>query len=49
MAEIVNMQNICKSYYMGEEELKILHDVNLRVNSGEFYPYWALQVLENLQ
>jgi len=36
MAEIVNMQNICKSYYMGEEELKILHDVNLKVNSGEF-------------
>ena len=36
MAEIVNMQNICKSYYMGEEELKILHDVNLTVNSGEF-------------
>jgi len=36
MAEIVNMQNICKSYYMGEEELKILHNVNLTVNSGEF-------------
>ena len=36
MAEIVNMQNICKSYYMGEEELKILHEVNLKVNSGEF-------------
>lgn len=36
MAEIVNMQNICKSYYMGEDELKILHDVNLTVNSGEF-------------
>jgi len=36
MAEIVNMQNICKSYYMGDEELKILHEVNLKVNSGEF-------------
>lgn len=36
MAEIVNMKNICKSYYMGEEELKILHDVNLTINSGEF-------------
>ena len=36
MAEIVNMQNICKSYYMADEELKILHEVNLKVNSGEF-------------
>lgn len=36
MAEVVNMKNICKSYYMGDEELKILHDVNLTVNSGEF-------------
>jgi putative ABC transport system ATP-binding protein len=36
MAEIVNMQNICKSYYMADEELKILHKVNLKVNSGEF-------------
>ncbi|PRR81564.1 ABC transporter ATP-binding protein [Clostridium vincentii] len=36
MTEIVNMKNICKSYYMGEEELKILHNVNLIINSGEF-------------
>lgn len=36
MAEVVNMKNICKSYFMGDEELKILHDVNLTVNSGEF-------------
>jgi len=36
MTEVVNMQNICKSYYMGDEELKILHNVNLTVKSGEF-------------
>jgi putative ABC transport system ATP-binding protein len=36
MAEIINMQNICKSYYMGEEEIEILHNINLTVNSGEF-------------
>lgn len=36
MAEILNMQNICKSYYMGEEELEVLHNVNLRIYSGEF-------------
>lgn len=36
MAEVVKMQNICKSYYMGDEELKILHDVNLVVKSGDF-------------
>lgn len=36
MAEILLMQDICKSYYMGEEELEVLHNVNLRINSGEF-------------
>lgn len=36
MAELLTMQNICKSYYIGEEELEVLHNVNLTVNSGEF-------------
>lgn len=36
MSEILNMKDICKSYYMGDEELEILHHVNLKVNSGEF-------------
>jgi putative ABC transport system ATP-binding protein len=36
MAEILNMKNICKSYYMGEEELEVLHNVNLTIHSGEF-------------
>ncbi|MFZ7120232.1 MAG: ABC transporter ATP-binding protein [Eubacteriaceae bacterium] len=36
MAEILNMQNICKSYYMADSELKVLRDVNLAINSGEF-------------
>jgi putative ABC transport system ATP-binding protein len=36
MAEILNMKDICKSYYMGEEELEVLHNVNLTVHSGEF-------------
>jgi len=36
MAEIINMQNICKSYYMGEQEVEILHNISLTVNSGEF-------------
>jgi len=36
MAEILNMQNVCKSYYMGEEELEVLHNVNLTIHSGEF-------------
>ncbi|QWU18413.1 ABC transporter ATP-binding protein [Paenibacillus sophorae] len=33
---MLRMQNINKSYYMGEEELPILHDVNLTIHSGEF-------------
>ncbi len=36
MAEILNMQNICKSYFMEYEELEVLHNVNLLVNEGEF-------------
>lgn len=36
MSEILNMKDICKSYYMGDEELEILHNVNFKVNSGEF-------------
>ncbi|WP_198027715.1 ABC transporter ATP-binding protein [Paenibacillus forsythiae] len=33
---MLRMQNINKSYYMGDEELPILHNVNLSVHSGEF-------------
>jgi putative ABC transport system ATP-binding protein len=36
MAEILNMKNICKSYYVGEEEQEVLHSINLCVHSGEF-------------
>jgi len=36
MAEILNMQNICKSYYIGDEELEVLHAINLTVYPGEF-------------
>ena len=36
MQDILNMIDICKSYYMGEEELKVLFDVNLKIESGEF-------------
>jgi putative ABC transport system ATP-binding protein len=36
MAEILNMQNICKSYYMNQEEQEILHSVSLTINTGEF-------------
>jgi putative ABC transport system ATP-binding protein len=36
MAEILNMQNICKSYYLNEDEMEILHDINLTIKTGEF-------------
>lgn len=36
MAEILNMRNICKSYYMGQDEVEILHNIHFTVNSGEF-------------
>lgn len=36
MNEIVNMKNINKSYYLGNEEIKVLKNVNLTVNKGDF-------------
>ncbi len=36
MSEILNMQNIVKSYYSGTEELVVLNNVNLKINQGEF-------------
>lgn len=36
MTEILNMQDICKSYYIGDQELEVLHNVNLTIKSGEF-------------
>ena len=36
MPEILKMENIYKSYYMGDEELEVLHGVSLEIHSGEF-------------
>lgn len=36
MPEILKMENIYKSYFMGDEELEVLHGVNLEIHSGEF-------------
>jgi ABC-type antimicrobial peptide transport system, ATPase component len=36
MSEVFNMINICKSYNIGDDELEVLHNVNLSVRSGEF-------------
>ncbi len=36
MDEVLNMNNICKSYYMGAEELEVLHNVNLKIHTGDF-------------
>lgn len=36
MSEILNMQDIMKSYYLGVEELRVLNNVNLIINKGEF-------------
>jgi putative ABC transport system ATP-binding protein len=36
MAEILRMQNINKSYYLGGKEIEVLHDINLTIHAGEF-------------
>lgn len=36
MSEILNMQDIVKCYYLGDEELVVLNNINLKINKGEF-------------
>ena len=36
MKEILNMTDLSKSYWMGQTELEVLHNVNLRIEEGEF-------------
>ncbi|MGB7962256.1 MAG: ABC transporter ATP-binding protein [Propionicimonas sp.] len=34
--EVIAMRDVCKSYVMGDDEVEVLHHVNLRVREGEF-------------
>jgi len=36
MDEILHMENISKSYSMGDEDIEVLHGVDLKVKKGEF-------------
>jgi len=36
MQTIIETKNLCKTYKMGGEELKVLQDVNLTIDKGEF-------------
>jgi len=33
---IIDMRGVCKSYFLGDDELEVLHDVDLLVTQGEF-------------
>lgn len=33
---ILKFEDLCKSYYLGSVELKVLRDINLTINSGEY-------------
>ena len=33
---LIELKNICKSYPLGDTQLKILKNINLRIESGEF-------------
>ena len=33
---ILTMENICKSYYRGKNEVPVLHDICLSVNKGDY-------------
>lgn len=35
MAQLLSLQNVYKSYYVGEEEHEVLRDVNLNIAAGE--------------
>jgi len=36
MRTVLSMRNICKSYYTGTGELKVLKNVNLAIEKGDF-------------
>lgn len=36
MEKIIELQDICKSFYLADEELKVLKNISLTVNKGEF-------------
>lgn len=36
MEKIIEITNLCKSFWLGDEELKVLKNINLTVNKGEF-------------
>lgn len=36
MEQVVKMENICKSYFMGKEELTVLKNISLSVEKGEY-------------
>ena len=33
--EIIRLENICKTYYMGEVEVPVLHGISLSIQKGE--------------
>ncbi len=35
-AAVIDMRDVCKSYYLGDDELEVLHRVDLQVTEGEF-------------
>ena len=36
MTALIEMRDICKSYYLGDEELEVLHHIDFVVEEGEF-------------
>ena len=36
MERIIHLENICKSYYLGKNELKVLKEVTLDINKNEY-------------
>ncbi len=36
MASIIHLENICKSYYLGKQELQVLKGINLDIFKNEY-------------
>lgn len=36
MPSIIHLENICKSYYLGKQELQVLKGINLDINKNEY-------------
>lgn len=44
---VIKLEHICKSYYIGTQEVPVLTDIQLTINKDRLYLLWDHQEPEN--